>query len=69
MTATRVGCTSGSAEDAVETTAAGGTSLRYDATAGRFVYNWKTPAQAGQCLEVTVGTRDGSNLTALFRLT
>jgi hypothetical protein len=43
--------------DDIETTATGGTSLRYDLTAGQYVYNWKTPSTAGTCYRVTMTTR------------
>ena len=59
---------SGDPEDAIETTATGGTTLRYDTTAGQFVYNWKTPAQATKCYVVTMTTDDGSSLVAQFKL-
>jgi hypothetical protein len=64
----RVGCTTGAVEDAIELTATGGTSLRYDATGGQFIYNWKTPTPAGPCYQITLKTDDGSILTALFKL-
>ena len=44
------------------------TSLRYDTTAGQFVYNWQTPKQPGKCYSVTMTTQDGSSLLAFFRL-
>ena len=53
--------------DEIETLANGGAGLRYDATAGQYVYNWKTPATPGS-YRVTVRTLDGSRLTADFRL-
>lgn len=58
-------------EDAVEEVIAtsGGTVLRYDSSAGQFVYNWKTPPNsAGKCFRVTVRTVDGSSLAAFFKL-
>ena len=58
-------CT-GTSFDAVEITATGGTSLRYDTTGGQFIYNWQTPKAAGKCYRVTVGTTDGSSLVAYF---
>ena len=54
--------------DEIETVATGGTSLRYDATAGQFVYNWKTPTTPGKCYRVTVTTQDLSTLVAYFKL-
>jgi hypothetical protein len=65
LQATKVNCTTGT-EDAVEVTATGGTSLRYDSTGGQFIYNWKTPTGAG-CYKVTVTANDGSTISALFK--
>ena len=60
--------TNGSAPtDEIETLAAGGTGLTYDTTAGVYQYNWKTPTTPGD-YRLTVKTRDGSTLTAVFRL-
>ena len=55
-------------DDIVETVAIGGTGLRYDATAGQFVFNWKTPKKAGACYAVTATITDGPSVTALFKL-
>ena len=46
----------------------GGTSLRYDSTAGQFIQNWQTPKLPGVCYIVTMTTDDGSSLTANFKL-
>ena len=57
--------------DDIETTATGGTSLRYDATAGQFVYNWTTPkgaSQVGKCYSLTMTAADNSTITAYFKL-
>jgi hypothetical protein len=54
--------------DEIETIATGGTSLRYDAASGQFIYNWKTPKLPGNCYRVTLTTRDGSSLAAYFKL-
>ncbi len=67
LTYKAVSCSSDPA-DAIETTATGGTNLRYDATAGQFVYNWQTPKTSGACLMVTMTTQDGSALSAYFKL-
>jgi len=67
LTTVTIGCTSGEGEDAVETVTSGGTALRYES--GQFVYNWKTPQKAGTCLRTTVTTRDGTSISALFKLT
>lgn len=63
----RVTCIA-AAEDTVELTATGGTSLRFDTTADQFVYNWQTPKVVGACYEVTITTQDGTPLTAKFKL-
>lgn len=54
--------------DPVETTATGGTSLRYDATSHQFVYNWQTPKTPGKSYRVTLKTLDGSTISADFLL-
>lgn len=58
----------GNVEDAIELTATGGTSLRYDSTAGQYIYNWQTPKTAGTCLKVTISSIDGSSQSAFFKL-
>jgi len=68
LTLTQVACTTGLPSDAIEITATGGTSLRYDATAGQFVYNWKTPSMGNTCWDVTLTVVDGSSITAHFKL-
>ncbi len=65
---TRIACDTSATVDAVELTVTGGTSLRYDATAGQFIQNWQTPKIAGACYRVAMTTQDGSTLTAKFRL-
>jgi hypothetical protein len=54
--------------DDIEVLATGGTSLRYDTTAGQFIYNWQTPKLVGKCYQVTVTMQDGSSISALFKL-
>ena len=61
------GTCSGVATEAVAFVTTGATSLRYDATTGQFIQNWKTPATSGVCYQVTVTAVDGTTLTALFR--
>jgi hypothetical protein len=58
-------------EDAIEETVnAGGSSLVYDATAGQYVYVWKTEkAWAGTCRTLVVKLADGSFHYANFKLT
>ena len=65
---TRIACDGTLPTDEIEIVTTGGTSLRYDATAGQFIQNWQTPRQAGACYRVTMTTQDGSSLVAFFRL-
>ena len=61
--------TLGSETDDVEITSTGGTSLRYDATAGQFIQNWQTPAKKiGACYVAIVTMIDGSPISANFKL-
>jgi hypothetical protein len=64
----RIACTAGGGEDAIETVTTGGTSLRYDATSGQFIFNWQTPRLPGNCYKVVMTAQDGSSLTAFFKL-
>jgi hypothetical protein len=69
FTTARITCDPNATSDAVETLAAtGGTSLRYDTTAGQFIQNWKTPTGVGNCYRATMTTQDGSSLTAAFKI-
>ena len=52
--------------DKLEVAVTGGTSLRFDAATGRFVYNWKAPARG--CYIVTVVLADGQSFPAFFRI-
>jgi hypothetical protein len=68
FSAAKIQCMSGTAEDAVEVVATGNTILRYDANAGQFVYNWKTPTGAGNCYKLTMTAKDGSSISTNFKL-
>ncbi|TNB68517.1 hypothetical protein FHJ30_19090 [Arthrobacter sp. BB-1] len=54
--------------DDIEVTATGSTYLRYDALAGQFIYNWKTPTSPGSCYQLTMTAKDGSSISANFKL-
>ena len=55
-------CATGTPIDDIEELATGGTSLRYDATAGQFIFNWQTPRKPGTCYNVTVQMVDGTQI-------
>ncbi|PYE53821.1 PxKF domain-containing protein [Deinococcus yavapaiensis] len=68
LTWTKVSCQPSVPADDVTVVATGGTNLRYDTTAGQFVYNWQTPKTAGMCYTVTVTLADGSKISANFKI-
>lgn len=68
LRAGEVACDATAPVDDIEASATGATTLRYDTTAGQFVYNWQTPKQPGACYSVTMATQDGSSLVAFFKL-
>ncbi|WP_406104282.1 OmpL47-type beta-barrel domain-containing protein [Micromonospora globbae] len=68
MTAARIDCATSSGVEAVEVPTPGSTALRYDTTAGQFVFTWKTPTTPGACYAVTATADDGTALRALFHL-
>jgi hypothetical protein len=55
------------ATDEIEILSTGGTSLRYDSSAGQFIQNWQTPKTSGLCYRATVTTLDGSSITGYFK--
>ncbi len=68
LTTTKIACAEGTPTDQIETTATGGTSLRYDLTGGQYIFNWQTPKTPGVCIQVKMTALDGSFLTANFKL-
>jgi hypothetical protein len=65
---TKVACDGTAPADDIEVVTTGGTSLRYDTTAGQFIQNWQTPKTAGICYKVTMTTLDNSALVTFFKL-
>jgi hypothetical protein len=59
--------TTGTFESPIEITTTGGTSLRYDTTAGQFIENWQTPKPPNKCYQVRMTALDGSHLDAFFK--
>jgi hypothetical protein len=61
-------CDASATSDEIEVTTTGGTVLRYDPTAGQFVWNWQTPKTPGFCYRVTVTAQDATPISANFKL-
>jgi hypothetical protein len=68
FTAQKITCGTDAVLDSLEVVSTGGTSLRYDATGGQFIQNWKTPTGAGTCYKTTMTADDGSKMSALFKI-
>lgn len=62
-----IACAAGAGTDEVEAPTSGATTLRYDATANQYIYNWQSPKTVNKCYRVTVTLTDGSRHEALFR--
>jgi hypothetical protein len=61
-------CSATAPVDTIELLSSGGTTLRYDATGGQFIQNWKVPTTLG-CYSVTLTANDGTALNARFQVT
>ena len=62
------GALTGTEDPVAESTTTGGTTFRYDATAGQFIYNLATEAGwAGACKQAVVTLDDGSTHAANFK--
>jgi phosphotransferase system IIA component len=57
----------GSIDSTLEFTTTGGTSLRYDGTAGQFIQNWQAPKPPNKCYQVRMTALDGSHIDAFFK--
>jgi len=68
LTSKKITCPAGAQVDDIEDTVIGSTSLKYDSAAGQFQYNWKLPTGAGTCYELKMTAKDGSSVTANFKL-
>jgi hypothetical protein len=59
---------SGTTEDEIEITSAGGTALRYDFNSMQFILNWQTPKRPSTCYRLDVKFTDNSIKSAYFKL-
>lgn len=64
----QIECSPLAAQDGIEITSTGNTSLRYDSTGGQYIYNWKTPNLPGACFKLSMVATDGSVIAANFKL-
>ena len=62
LTYAQTACNTTAITDDIETVATGATVLRYDATGGQFIYNWKTPSTTGKCYRELADPEDGRRL-------
>jgi hypothetical protein len=67
FTTRQVACAVGTEVATDSTVATGGTTLRYDATAHQFIYNWQTPKTSNACYVTTMTTNGGSYTLASFK--
>lgn len=64
-----IACSASDGDAVEETVTAGSSSLQYDATAGQYLYVWKTDKSwTGQCRVLKLVLRDGQVRSALFKL-
>ena len=68
LSAKQIACPSSATIDEIEELTTGLTSVRYDATGGQYIWNWKTPAKANTCWQVAAITTDGAALITQFKL-
>ncbi len=69
LTSTKVDCSTGDKLGEPQPfTPQSGTSLRYNTLTGQFIFYWRTPYQSNVCYDVQLTTKDGSAITAHFKL-
>jgi hypothetical protein len=68
FTVQAIACDSTAPLDQVDFTVGGETGLRYDATAGHFIQNWKVPKTPGCFMARITTEQDALALTARFKV-